>query len=125
MAWCEGTLTRATELEALTAWVRSKNPCEHNEILEAAIGRHIQAAREAATMQPLNPPRRLRIFRNGPLMERALSNLDAAEAHILNIAPAEYVLGQMPCLLRRVQCHLGAADPGRQEFERLARGIWR
>jgi hypothetical protein len=123
VAWREGTLTRATELEALTAWVRSKNPCEHNEILEAAIGHHIQAAREAATAQPLDPPRRLRIFRNGPLMERALSNLDAAEAHILNIAPAEYVLGQMPCLLRRVQCHLGAADPGRQEFERLARSI--
>jgi hypothetical protein len=123
VAWREGTLTRAKELEALSAWVRSKNPCEHDEILEAAIGRHLQAAREAATVKPLDPPRRLRIFRNGPLMERASSNLDAAEAHILNVAPADYVLGQMPSLLRHVQSHLSATDPGRQEFERIARSV--
>jgi hypothetical protein len=123
VAWREGTLTRAMELEALAAWVRSKNRCEHDEILQAAIGRHLQAAREAATVKPLNPPRRLRVLRNGPLMERASSNLDAAEAHILNVAPADYVLGQMPCLLRHVQCHLSATDPGRQEFERIARSV--
>ena len=29
-----------------------------------------------------------------------MSNLDAAEAHLLNIAPAEYLLGQMPSLLQ-------------------------
>ena len=123
MAWREGTLTRAKELEALAAWVRSKNSCKHDEILETAIGRHLQAARDAATVKPLNPRRRLRIFRNGPLMERASSNLDAAEAHILNVAPADYVLGQLPCLLRHVQCHLPAADPGRQEFERIVRSV--
>jgi hypothetical protein len=123
VAWREGTLTRATELEALAAWVRSKNRCDHDEILEAAIGRHLRAAREAATVKPLNPRRRLKIFRNGPLMERASSNLAAAEAHILNVAPADYVLGQIPCLLRHVQCHLAATDPGRQEFERIARSV--
>jgi hypothetical protein len=123
VAWREGTLTRAKELEALAAWVRYKNPCEQDEILEAAIGCHLQAAREAATVEPLHPPRRLRVFRNGPLMERASSNLDAAEAHILNVAPANYVLGQMPCLLRHVQAHLPATDPGRQEFERIARSV--
>ena len=123
MAWREGTLTRAKELEALAAWVRSKNPCPPDTILEDAIRHHLQAAREAATVKPLNPRKRFRIFRNGPLMERASSNLDAAEAHILNIAPADYVLGQMPCLLRHIQCHLPATDPGRQEFERIARCI--
>ncbi len=123
MAWREGTLTRAKELEALAAWVRSKYPCDHDEILEAAIGHHLQAAREAATLKPLKPKRRLRIFRNGPLMERASSNLDAAEAHILNIAPADYVLGQLPCLLRHVQCHLDETDPGRRAFERIARSV--
>ena len=123
MAWREGTLTRATELEALAAWVRSKNHNQHDEILDAAISCHLRAAREAATVEPLNPRRRLRIFRNGPLIERAASNLDAAEAHILNVAPAGYVLGQMPCLLRHVEVHLPATDPGRQEFERIARSV--
>src|SRR4029453_5849702 len=78
---------------------------------------------KARKVTPLDPHRRLGRFPNGPLMERASSNLDAAEAHLLNIAPADYVLGQMPCLLRHVQCHLPATDPGRQEFERIARSV--
>jgi hypothetical protein len=122
-AWREGTLTRATELEALAKWVRCRNPREHDEILEEAIHCHLSAARGAAMVKPLDPRRRLGRFRNGSLMERASSNLDAAEAHILNIAPADYVLGQLPCLLRHVQCHLPATDPGRQNFERIARSV--
>jgi hypothetical protein len=123
VAWREGTLTRAKELEALAAWVRSRDPDEHGKILEIAIRRHLDAAIDAATVKKLHPPRRFRIFRNGPLLERASSNLDAAETHLLNIAPADYVLGQMPCLLRHVQCHLPATDPGRREFERIARSV--
>jgi hypothetical protein len=52
-----------------------------------------------------------------------MSNLDAAEAQLLNCAPCDYVLGQMPSLLRHVQCHLVAADPRRQEFERIAQRL--
>jgi hypothetical protein len=66
---------------------------------------------------------RRRLFRNGPLLERAMSNLDAAEAQLLNLAPPEYVLGQIPSLLRHVQCHLIPTDPRRQEFERIARKL--
>jgi hypothetical protein len=51
------------------------------------------------------------------------SNLDAAEAHLLNFAPPEYVLGQMPSLLRHVQGHLVPSDPRRQEFERTCRRL--
>lgn len=116
VAWREGTLTRAKELEALAAWVRTRRQGLGDGVLETAIRCHLTAAREAATA-------RRRLARNGPLMERAASNLDAAEAHILNIAPAEYVLGQMPCLLRHVQCHLVQGDPGRREFERIARRV--
>jgi hypothetical protein len=123
VAWREGTLTRAAELEALAAWVRGKQPDSADTILDGAIHRHLDAARDAATVKKLNPHRRWRIFRNGPLMERASSNLDAAEAHILNIAPPSYVLGQLPCLLRHVRCHLAATDPGRLEFERIARSV--
>jgi hypothetical protein len=121
VAWREGTLTRAKELEALAEWVRSVNARAQDAVLVAAIACHLEAARDAAIGKALNPPHRWRIFRNGPLMERASSNLDAAEAHILNMAPADYVLGQLPCLLRHVQSHLLATDPGRLEFERIAR----
>jgi len=114
VAWREGTLTRAKELEALGAWCRSQNP--RDQVLAAAIQAHLDAARQAATT-------RRRVFRTGPLMERSAGNLAAAEAHILNIAPADYVLGQMPSLLRDIQAHLPASDPGRREFERIAHRV--
>jgi len=123
VAWREGTLTRAKELEALRLWMRPRDTQENDEVLAAAIGRHLKAARQAAKVVKLDPHRRFRIFRNGPLIERARSNLDAAEAHLLSIAPDSYILGQMPCLLNHVQCHLPPKDPRRQEFERIAQKL--
>ena len=131
VAWREGTLTRAEELEALCGWVRAKDSRKNDEvrkndeILASAIRRHLEAARQAARAEKLNPKRwyRNRFFRNGPLIERAMSNLDAAEAHLLNLAPADYIYGQMPCLLRHVRCHLPPTDPARQEFERIAQRL--
>ena len=123
VAWREGTLTRAKELEALSRWVRPRDTQENDEVLAKAIDCHLAAARQAARVDPLDPHRRLRIFRNGPLIERARSNLDAAEAHLLTLAPDSYILGQMPCLLNHVQCHLPPADARRQEFERIARKL--
>ena len=123
VAWREGTLTRAYELEALCNWVRLKHPRDSDCALVTAIKCHLDAARQAARAQPPEPRKRFRIFRNGPLIERATSNLDAAEAQLLNLAPPDYVLGQMPSLLRHVQRHLRPTDPGRQEFERIARSV--
>ena len=123
VAWREGTLTRAKELESLCAWVQANHPRAHSEVLAKAIPRHIEAAREAAEARRLDPGRRFRMLRNGALLERAMSNLDAAEAQLLNFAPADYVLGQLPCLLRHMQCHLIPSDPRRQEFERIARRL--
>jgi hypothetical protein len=123
VAWREATLTRAEELEALCAWVRPKNPEKNDGVLVTAIQRHLDAAREAARREKLDPHRRFRVFRNGPLLERAISNLDAVEAHLLSLAPVEYILGQMPCLLRHVQCHLPPNDPRRQEFDRISQRL--
>jgi hypothetical protein len=142
VAWREGTLTRAEELEALCSWVRAKNSRKggwvraknsrkndevrkNGEILASAICLHLDAAREAARAEKLQPKKwfRNRFFRNGPLIERAISNLDAAEAHLLNLAPADYIYGQMPCLLRHVRSHLPPTDPARQEFERIAQRL--
>jgi hypothetical protein len=143
VAWREGALTRAEELEALCCWVAAKNSRKsgwiraknsrkndevrnNDEILASAIRRHLDAAREAARAEKLKPKRWFRIFRiirNGPLIERAMSNLDAAEAHLLNLAPADYIYGQMPCLLRHIRCHLPPTDPARQEVERIAQRL--
>jgi hypothetical protein len=122
-AWREGTLTRAEELESLCAWVLPDDPGENSKVLNTAIARHIEAARQAAELAELNPKKRFRIFRNASLIERAMSNLDAAEAQILNLAEPKYLLGQIPSLLRHVQCHLIPTDPRRQEFERIARKL--
>jgi hypothetical protein len=129
VAWREGTLTRAKELEALCEWVMAEDSRKTDEsrqndkILADAIRIHLGAAREAAKRAKLDPSKWFRIPRGGPLIERAKSNLDAAEALLLNIAPAGYVLGQMPCLLRHVRCHLPPGDPARQEFERIAQRL--
>lgn len=123
LGWREGTLTRAKELESLCAWITAKDPSKSSATLAKAVLLHIAAAREAATAAKLNPRRRFRFFRHGSLIERAMSNLDAAEASLLNLAPPEFLLGQIPCLLRHVQCHLVATDPRRLEFERIAQRL--
>jgi hypothetical protein len=122
-AWREGSLTRAMELEALSEWVDASNSQPNSGILRDAVCFHLQAARQAAEVEPLYPRRLLHLPRSGSLRERAMSNLDAAEAHLLNIAPPSYLLGQMPSLLQHVRRHLVPTDPRREELERFARGI--
>jgi hypothetical protein len=107
------------ELEALTEWVRAQGGRSYDAILATAIHHHLDAARQAAQAKQLDPRKPLRVFRNGPLIERARSNLDAAEAHLLTVAEPWYLLGQMPSLLRHVQSHLRPTDPRRQEFEAI------
>lgn len=119
--WREVTLTRAKELAALSAWASASCP-RHDQILANAVARHLEAARDAAQataplgVRPMRP-------RNGALHERATSNLDAAEAQLLNIAGSGYVLGQLPALLNHVQRHLVHTDPRRLELERLAQQL--
>jgi hypothetical protein len=119
-AWREGTLTRAQELDSLCRWMIANHPKQTNASLIHGIDTHIEAARQAASVAALNPKRYLHLPRYGSLRERAMSNLDAAEAHLLNIAPAEYLLGQMPSLLQHVRRHLVRGDPRREELERIA-----
>jgi hypothetical protein len=123
VAWREGTLTRAYELQALCEWMTAKDSLDSDGALVKAVKCHLAAARDAAFAKKLDPHKRFRMFRDGPLIERARSNLDAAEAHLLNLARPDYIRGQMPSLLRHVQRHLRPTDPGRQEFERIARSL--
>lgn len=123
--WREGTLTRAAELEALSVWVLANHcPPEDPQALVEGIQAHLTAARQAA--EGTQPPwrwQRLRVFRTASMIQRAMSNLDAAEAELLNFAPPHYILGQMPGLLNHVQRHLRPTDPRRLEFERIAQRL--
>lgn len=119
--WREGTLTRAMELESLSKALTLVDRPERSEdllnieVLMLAIEQHVQAARDAAECK-----RRLWRPRKPSLMERAMSNLDAAEVQLLNMAPATYILGQLPSLLNQVQRHLSPTDARRKNFEHLA-----
>ena len=119
-AWREGTLTRAQELESLCSWVVLEPRNRASTTLVDGVRTHIEAARQAASAAPLDPKRYLHWPRYGSLRERAMSNLHAAEAHLLNIAPPDYLLGQMPSVLQDVRRHLAPGDPRREELGRIA-----
>jgi hypothetical protein len=123
-AWREGTLTRAKELESLRDWLSQHPdtiPTSHDPAaarLSNAMAQHLAAAREAATA-----PRPLLRPAKAALVERAMSNLDAAEADLLQLAPEDYLVGQVPRLLNHVQRHLRPDDPRRHEVERIAKKL--
>ncbi len=119
-SWGEGTLTRATELEALwSSMLRRHGRAADLVDLDAATRCHLDAARDAAEQLD---KRRWR-WRDGPLLERAISNLDAAEANLLQAASADYLLGQLPCLLNQAQRHLTQDDPRRRALEAIAQDV--
>lgn len=62
-------------------------------------------------------------FPTATQIQRAMSNLDAAEVLILNFAPPGYIRGQLPSLLNHVQRNLLPTDSRRQEFERIAERV--
>ena len=114
VAWREGTLTRAEELESLAEWSRAAGDDDATATgLRTALKQHLQAARDAAHVKGSR-------WKDGALLERAISNLDAAEADLLQLAKADYVLGQMPSIINHVQRHLKPGDPRRTEIEWLA-----
>jgi hypothetical protein len=115
-AWREGTWTRAKEIESLCNWLRQKAEHDGSDVLFAAVRVHLRAAEETA----LVPRFRLR---DQALLERAMSNLDAAEALLLDVAPADYVLGRLPGVLNDVERYLAPTDVRRRHLEHIARQV--
>jgi hypothetical protein len=128
-SWREHSLTRAGELQYLLDWITlSADPLEENPAIQAAahsIRAHLTAAKQAAEGSPaegrtLRWWSRLKVFVGGASVERANSNLDAAETGILQLAPPPYVEGQLQNLLAHVRGHLSANDPRRMRIEHIA-----
>ena len=121
-AWREDVLTRAKELDSLRAWLLDSATADPGDPWWAAIREHLGAVKQAAEGRPGRRARLERIWASmtGSTLGRALSNLDAAEASLLRVAPDSYLAGQMPSLRNHVQRHLEPDDPRRQELERLA-----
>jgi hypothetical protein len=119
--WQEETLARVVELQAVAEWAFKhsvRHPGEEldKQELKDALNIHLKSAEDAAR-------RRYRTRGNSQTIQKAMVNLYAAEAHLINFAPCTYVLGQMPSLLNHVQRHLSCDDPRRREFERTAKNL--
>jgi len=119
--WREGAVTRANELETLRRWRDSPHSgvagplttAEHRE-LSSAIRRHLDTARGTAARD-----RSLWRAMTGASLQRTASNLDAAEATLLRLAPPEYLEGQLPGLLNHVHRYLPPQDARRLQLEAL------
>jgi hypothetical protein len=61
--------------------------------------------------------------KNGAIIERAMSNIDAAEALLLRQAPVPYLKGQLPHLWAHVRQHLPANDPRRLGVQQIFSGV--
>lgn len=117
--WREGALTRATELRG-----RLQELSGHGESGPGAadvadeVRAHITAAEEAVSGGGLR--RGVAASARGASVERATSQLDAAEAGLLRLAPESYLVGQLPAILARARAHLPADDPRLLRLIRIA-----
>src|SRR4051812_20013041 len=117
-SWREQALTRIAELEDLTDLFR--DPADpKGELLAQRIHRPLATAREAAGGADRSRWARLKSLVGGSPLERTASNMDAAEADLLRLAPRSYLQGQLPSLLAASRAHLDFDDPRRQTLEAI------
>jgi hypothetical protein len=90
---------------------------QRNQDLDKAIHWHLTEASDAAK----GKTRIRNLPQNGAVIERAMSNIDAAEADLVRRAPQQYLRGQMTHLWAHVRQHLPANDPRRVGMEDLVK----
>src|SRR5687768_7689936 len=98
--WREGAITRANEFEALRLWMEEQPHSLESAALSHAVRAHVEIARMTAVDH-----HRWRSI-TGASLQRTASNLDAAEASLMRLAPASYLQGQLPGFLTQVRRHL-------------------
>jgi hypothetical protein len=122
-SWREQALTRIAELENLTdVFATQAGLSEADRVLADRTRRHLVTARDAAQGEPGRSVwKKIAGAYAGSSLERTASNIDAAEADLLRLAPEAYVAGQIPSLLAHVRSHLQADDPRAERLEQLAK----
>jgi len=122
-SWREHALTRIHELRALANWIEARTEARDRageaEAL-VAVREHLRAAQQAAEGDLETRRQRAKSTLGGAVVERAWSNLDAAESELLRVAPESFVRGQMPNVVAHVRHHLPADDPRRVLAESIA-----
>jgi hypothetical protein len=117
-SWREDALARIAELEMLTIMARDRTD-ESDAVADemaATIRRHLDTAKRTAE-QPAGRKAGLA----GADVTRVLTNIHAAEADLLRLAPTDYLLGQLSTLQAYVREHLPARDPRRAQLEAIVR----
>jgi hypothetical protein len=125
LPWREHALARSRELRNVAEWARlTVDPSDEKPAVQVAIGSiqdHLEAANQAAEdSQWRRWYSRARVSIGGASVERANSNLDAAESEVLALAPLDYVRGQLPNLVAHVRGHLAKDDARRVQVEAIA-----
>jgi hypothetical protein len=121
-AWREDLLTRAEELRGLASWIQAHG--DRADGLLKEIDAHLAVVRQTAGARPKSgrhEPRRTRLWRGvtGASFERSLGNLDAAEVHLLRLAPSSVLIPALPSLEANVNRYLSKDDPRRQAVDRI------
>jgi hypothetical protein len=131
-AWREQSLTRIAEVHRRADLLlgRRKRDAAANPLTEAhevaaaaaltrTIHGHLDEARDAAKGAGPSGVGHLRSWIGGASLERAASNLDAAEADLLALAPLPDLRAQMPNVMAHVRRHLNPDDPRRVRVEAI------
>ncbi|PVE17000.1 MULTISPECIES: hypothetical protein [unclassified Arthrobacter] len=119
--WREQAITTAAQLRTLAEWVSLIDPpagappgqASAKTALDHAITWHLN---EASTVAEQKSPAIQTSF-NGAVVERVLSQLDAAQVALLLRAPLDYVQSQLPGIQAHARQHLKRGDPHRVAVE--------
>jgi hypothetical protein len=115
-------LTRAGELGGLKSWIVANGQGgERATHLPAAIDEHLRVAGETAAEDGTGRMNRLWRDLTGASFERVLGNLDAAEVHLLRLAPSSVLVPALPSVEAHVNRYLSKDDPRRQAVDRISR----
>jgi hypothetical protein len=121
--WREQALAEIAAREFLVARLQERAP-EDRPFPQEAVHRiqgYLDAAKDAARGTGLTRRERIASALRGASVERTWGQINAAEEAILQVAPDDYVKGQLPRLLARVQRSLAADDPRRLRLESIVR----
>ena len=115
-SWREDALARIAELEMLKVMARAQTAQEPRvaDEIEATIQRHLDTAKATAERRS---GRKAGLA--GTDVTRVLTNIHAAEADLLRLAPSEYLFGQLSTLHAYVREHLPPRDPRRVQLEAI------